>query len=101
MREKVPLKEYVDTVQRSNRMLGLVTALGIMAVLATSMHGIAKATSIALDRNNEILGLHNDQIRKGERKEALYVTRGQIYAAVTTALVIIGLGITLYANFGT
>lgn len=55
-----------------------------------------KAVETALTRNQEQVAQHNDLIRKGERAAATYITRGQVYAALGTVLVVVGLLMTWY-----
>ena len=52
-----------------------------------------RAVETALNRANEMVAQHNDLIRKGERAAATYITRGQVYAALGTVLVVVGLAI--------
>lgn len=100
----VSLKTYVDT-------LGAVVVVSILTLMFTINASNNKATKLALDNeqlartvamtsSTEMLKFHNDLIRKGEVKDTTYVTRGQVYAALTTALVMAGLAIAFYANFG-
>lgn len=103
------LKQHVDALAAERLKLGLAVAVGIVAVLITMNAGNSKAISIALegerlartvalDQANEKGRLHNDLIRKGERSAATYVTRGQVYSALGTALVIIGLLIAWFSR---
>jgi hypothetical protein len=59
-----------------------------------------KAVETAMERSKEILALHNDLIRKGERAAATYITRGQVYAGLGTVLVVLGLLIAWSATGG-
>lgn len=82
MSETVSLKEYVDALREAdNQRFNDLRAADLAAV------------KTAFDAANEAVEKHNDLIRKGERDAALYVTRGQVYAALGTVLIVIGLGI--------
>lgn len=82
MAETVSLKEYTDALLEAERRRN--DDLRIAA---------KEAVDIALQRNNEVMALHNDLIRKGERAAATYITRGQVYAALGTVLIVLGLAI--------
>lgn len=89
MPENIPLKDYVDAkfdAERRHR----------DALRAADLAGVQTAFEAA----NEAVAKHNDLIRKGERDAAMYITRGQVYAALATALVVIGLFIAWFGNAG-
>lgn len=96
----VPLREYIDAAMGSQRRLGIACLVGLCAVVLTLQMGNSKATKVALDAATEKGNLHNDLIRKGEQKEITFITRGQVYAALSAALVVIGLLIAYYGTIG-
>lgn len=59
-----------------------------------------RAIDAAFEAAKEKSANHNDLIRAMERLQATFITRGMVYSAITTALVVLGLVIAYYANFG-
>jgi hypothetical protein len=53
------------------------------------------ALRVALQEAKEKAASHNDLIREGQRKEALYVTKSELYASVLAAAAIVGTIVTV------
>jgi hypothetical protein len=96
---EVPVKDYVDAQDAANRRLGAVVVVGVLAVMFTLHLTTSKALTVAFASAGKALDVHNDIIRSGERKEATFITRGQVYSALATSLVLTGLALTFYATF--
>ena len=59
-----------------------------------------EAIKVLADNFERRMANTNEWRQVVESSQKAYVTRGQVFAALTTALVIIGLILTYYANFG-
>lgn len=111
MSKDVTLREYTDASFMAQRRLGglaIASVLTIIVILNMSntkatklaLDGAEKATSIAFANAKTISESHNDLIRKSEIKDSTFITRGQIYAALGTALAMLTVAKVFFPNMG-
>jgi len=91
------LKEHYDVIAASNRMIGLVAAIGLISIVMVMNAGNAKATALALEGQREATRValeaandkgaaHNGLIERMRELSSTYVTKTTVFLVLGAIL---------------